>query len=331
MRSTRHWQGMSVDILIAEDDSVSREILRRALVRLGHECLTARDGNEAWEMFQRLPVDVVISDRLMPGIDGIELCRRVREHTGSGYPYFIFLTSMGDRQDLLAGMRAGADDYLTKPLDAYELRVRLIAAARLTSLHRRLSEQKDELERLNLQLQGQARRDPLTGLGNRLKLWEDLEALHGGVERYGRVYALAMCDVDFFKRYNDTWGHPAGDDVLRTVAGIITDDSRSSNQAYRYGGEEFLLILPDHSLDAAVSAIEHLRETVASRSIPHPGNTPPGIVTISAGIAVAVPGEDTTPEIVLREADTALYRAKTQGRNRVEAHVHQELSPLDGA
>jgi two-component system, cell cycle response regulator len=322
MRSTRSWQGTSVNILIAEDDPVSREILRRALVRLGHECVTARDGNEAWEMFQRLPVDVVISDRLMPGMDGIELCRRVREHTGSGYPYFIFLTSLGDRQDLLAGMRAGADDYLTKPLDAHELRVRLIAAARLTSLHQRLSEQKAELERLNLQLQGQARRDQLTGLGNRLKLWEDLEALHGGVERYGRTYALAMCDVDFFKRYNDTWGHPAGDEVLRSLAGIITDHCRGSDWAYRYGGEEFLLILQDQSLDAAVASIERLRQAVTALAIPHPGNMPPGIVTMSAGLATVVPGEDTTPEITLREADDALYRAKAQGRNRVETHGH---------
>jgi two-component system chemotaxis response regulator CheY len=324
-----------VNILIAEDDAVSREVLRRALTRLGHDCLAARDGHEAWELFQREPVDVVISDRLMPGIDGLELCRRVREHTGSGYPYFIFLTSMGDKPDLLAGMRAGADDYLTKPLDAYELRVRLIAAARLTSLHRRLSEQRAELERLNVQLLGQARRDPLTGLGNRLKLWEDLEALHGGVERTGRTYALAMCDVDFFKRYNDTWGHPAGDDVLRAVAGIISNHGRSSDQAYRYGGEEFILVLPDDALDAAIAAVEELREAVAALAIPHPGNAPLGVVTMSAGLAVVVPGKDTTPEMALREADDALYRAKANGRNRVEPPAPSSLNvpPLqdDGA
>jgi two-component system chemotaxis response regulator CheY len=309
-----------VNILIAEDDPVSRTVLRRSIVRLGHECLVARDGREAWDLFQRSPVDVVISDRLMPGMDGIELCHRVREHTGSGYPYFIFLTSLSDKQELLAGMRAGADDYLTKPLDAYELQVRLIAASRLTSLYQRLAAQKEELERLNVQLLGQARRDPLTGLGNRLQLWEDFEALHGGAERYGRSYTLAMCDVDFFKRYNDSAGHPAGDDVLRQIATAITEHCGDGEHAYRYGGEEFLVILPNQPLAAAVASIDRLREAIVALAIAHPGNLPSGVVTISAGIAAVTPGKDTTPEMAVRAADQALYRAKALGRNRVVRH-----------
>jgi diguanylate cyclase (GGDEF)-like protein len=305
-----------VNILIAEDDAVSREVLHRAVVRLGHACTVARDGNEAWECFQRSPADVVISDRLMPGLDGIELCHRVREHEESGYAYFIFLTSLGDVQDLLAGMRAGADDYLTKPLDVYDLQVRLIAAARLTSLHRRLVAQQAELERLNIQLFGQARQDPLTGLGNRLQLWEDLETLHAEVGQEGRTYAVAMCDVDRFKPYNDSWGHPAGDDVLRQVATTIKLQCNAKVRAYRYGGEEFLLLLPDQPITSAVLTVNRLRQAIETLAITHPANIPSGIVTISAGVAAVADG-DKTPEIALREADAALYLAKADGRNRV--------------
>ncbi len=151
-------------ILIAEDDSVSRMILRRAVEKLGHECLAAADGTEAWEIYQSTPdtIDVVISDWMMPGLDGSALCKKVRGHAGSreGYPFFIFLTALGDREHLLEGMQAGADDYLAKPLDRDQLEVRLIAAARVTSLHRQLTDQKKELEQLNLELYKQARRDP---------------------------------------------------------------------------------------------------------------------------------------------------------------------------
>ncbi len=308
-------------ILIAEDDSVSREVLRRALVRLGHECLVAQDGVQAWELFQQSAADVVISDRMMPGIDGIELCRRVREHPGDGYPYFIFLTSLGEKQDLLTGMQAGADDYITKPLDMDELQVGLIAASRVTSLHRRLADQKMELERLNVQLSGQARRDPLTGLGNRLQLWEDLETLQTRAERYGHGYCMAMCDVDCFKKYNDTRGHQAGDGVLREVAGVIKRHCRSADTAYRYGGEEFLLILPDQRLPSAVAAVERLRRAVEDLAISHPAYTPEGIVTISAGIAGLSPEQNKTPEMVLSEADAALYGAKASGRNRIEMYT----------
>ncbi|MDQ3862599.1 MAG: response regulator, partial [Actinomycetota bacterium] len=176
-------------ILIAEDDTVSRTLLTKALEKLGHECLAVEDGKKAWELFQSTPeVDVVISDWMMPGIDGPELCRRVRTVNNGWYTFFIFLTALGDKQHLLEGMQAGADDYLAKPLDREQLQVRLIAASRVNSLHRQLNEQKAELEKLNRELFAMSRRDPLSELGNRLRMREDLQTLGAQAQRYGHAY-----------------------------------------------------------------------------------------------------------------------------------------------
>ncbi|TCJ16436.1 diguanylate cyclase [Rubrobacter taiwanensis] len=306
-------------VLIAEDDGVSRLILEKALRKSGHECLAARDGAEAWELYRREDVDVIISDWMMPEMDGLELCRRVREHESSrdGYTYFVFLTALGEKEHLLEGIRSGADDYLTKPLDREELQVRLIAASRVTSLHRRLSEQKEQLRRLNLQLFAQARRDPLTQLGNRLQLREDIEALRGKNRRYGHTFAAVMCDIDHFKPYNDLYGHLRGDEVLRAIAATIAENCRREDLIYRYGGEEFLIILPEQDLESAVLVAGRLRGAVERLGIPHRANEPPGVVTISAGVAALEADAEREIEDLLREADAALYRAKEAGRNRI--------------
>ncbi len=202
-------------VLIAEDDDISRMILKKSVEKFGHECLVAEDGEKAWELFQNTEeVDVVISDWMMPGIDGLQFCHRVRSVDRSLYTFFIFLTALGDKEHLLEGMQAGADDYLAKPLDREQLQVRLIAAARVNSLHRQLNEQKVELEKLNRELFATARQDSLTRLGNRLRLREDLKTLGAQVERYDHNYCAMLCDIDFFKPYNDTYGHLAGVEVL---------------------------------------------------------------------------------------------------------------------
>ncbi len=308
-------------ILIAEDDAVSRTILRRAVQNFGHECLTAEDGQEALELFREVPeVDVIISDWMMPGIDGLDLCRRVRADNRDGYTYFVFLTALGDRNHLLIGLEAGADDYLSKPLDRDELQVRLFSASRVTELHRRLAFQNDELEDLNRKLFEQSRQDPLTHLGNRLRLREELDVLQGRVERYGHNYSAVLCDVDYFKLYNDRYGHLAGDEVLQRVAKTITEHCRSGDAAYRYGGEEFLIILPDQSNGSATEMAERLRQAVQEMGIPHEAEGAPGMVTVSAGVATLAPGEAANADDLLREADEALYRAKQSGRNRVAVH-----------
>jgi diguanylate cyclase (GGDEF)-like protein len=303
-------------ILIAEDDGVSRTILRRAVEKTGHECLAAADGEEAWGLYKENPdLDVIISDWMMPGVDGLGLCRRVRGDNRDGYTYFIFLTALGDREHLLQGLEAGADDYLSKPLDRDELGMRLTSALRVTELHRRLAVQNEELEQLNRMLFEQSRQDPLTSLGNRLRLREDLQVLQSRADRYGHSYAVVLCDVDSFKAYNDRYGHLAGDDVLRRVAATLSSGLRTGDTAYRFGGEEFLLVLPEQDAEAAAAITERLRQTVEDLGIPHADGLPLGVVTVSAGVAVSAEAGDA--DGLLKAADRALYAAKEAGRNRI--------------
>jgi len=259
----------------------------------------------------------------MPGIDGIELCRRVRHDARPGYTYFIFLTSLGDKEHLLTGIEAGADDYLAKPLDPDELKVRLISASRVTALHQQLAQQREELERLNMELFVQARTDPLTQLANRLKLSEDREVLLGRVERYRHKYCAIMCDIDFFKLYNDNQGHIAGDRVLKTVAETIVNECRSGDQVYRYGGEEFLIIMPEQTIESAAVGAERIRRAIEGLNVSHPANMPYGIVTISLGVAALGSEGESSVDGLLKAADAALYRAKKFGRNRVEEAVSE--------
>jgi len=305
-------------VLIAEDDAISRTILKKSVQSFDHECLVAEDGEKAWEIFQNTQgVDVVISDWMMPDVDGHELCRRVRGRNSSSYTFFIFLTALGDKEHLLEGMRAGADDYLPKPLDREQLQVRLMAASRVNSLHRQLNEQKAELEKLNAELFKAARQDPLTGLGNRLRMREDLETLSARLERYGGSCCVVLCDIDFFKSYNDTYGHLAGDEVLKRVAKVVSENLRRGDAAYRYGGEELLIVLPEQSLQSASIVAERLRHSVEELAILHETKGPPHMVTISLGLAAVSPGEKKSFEDLLREADDALYGAKEAGRNQV--------------
>jgi two-component system cell cycle response regulator len=172
------------------------------------------------------------------------------------------------------------DDYLTKPLNPDDLRVRLIVAARITALHRQLAVQQTELERLNGQLFAQAHRDPLTQLGNRLQLREDLDMLAGNLERYCHSYCAVLCDIDYFKAYNDHYGHLAGDAVLQALATAITTSCRAGDLVYRYGGEGFLLILPEQSLASASTAIARTRQAVERLGLEHVANTPAQLLTL---------------------------------------------------
>jgi two-component system chemotaxis response regulator CheY len=304
-------------VLVAEDSALTRAMLRNALTTMGHECLVAADGDEAWAQYQETGADVIISDRLMPGLDGLELCRRVRTHPGAPYTYFVFLTALAHKSEVLEGMHEGADDYLTKPLDLDELRARLIAAERVTALHRRLDEQARALERSNHALFEIARTDQLTGLGNRLLMTETLTELQARAERYGHSYAIALCDLDRFKVYNDVLGHLEGDHALRTVASILKETIRGGDSLFRYGGEELLVVLPEQTIESAELAGERIRRAVATAGLAHPNNPPHGIVTLSIGIAALNSSSGSSFDDVIAEADAALYEAKRAGRNRV--------------
>ncbi len=304
-------------VLIAEDDAIPRMILKIAVEKFGHECLVAEDGAQAWDMYQTASVNVVISDRVMPGMDGVELCKRIRAAFKPGYTYFIFLSALGEREEALAGLQAGADDYLAKPFDPDDLRARLLVAARVTELHRQLHEQQVELRRLNKELFEQGRRDPLTQLSNRLRLKEDLVLLIGQAERYAKRYCAVMCDVDNFKSYNDFYGHLAGDEILRVLAQTLAKGCREGDAAYRYGGEEFLLILPEQTAENAAIAAERFRKSIEALALPHQSKSPPGVITISAGVATLEPCDYEATHLWIKRADDAMYRAKQDGRNCV--------------
>jgi diguanylate cyclase (GGDEF)-like protein len=304
-------------ILIADDDDASRRIIQLVPRVLGHECHVVTDGTEAWDAFRTLRPDVVISDWMMPGLSGVELCQNIRAHSPRSYTYFIMVTSSGDLEQILEGMNAGADDYLVKPLNPDDLRLRLVAAERVTALHGEIGLQQTELEGLNHELTAIARLDPLTGLGNRRALEEDLATLDARVTRYGHRYCMALIDVDFFKPYNDLYGHPAGDQILQAVAIALKSQARAGDALYRYGGDEFLCIFPEQSLTAGSLAVERMRTEVLGLDIVHAGNHH-GVLTISAGMALLDPRNPRPVADVLNDADEALYRAKALGRNCVE-------------
>lgn len=307
-------------VLVADDSAVPRLILQKTLESLGHETVTAVDGDDAWARYQAFLPDVVLSDWLMPGMDGIEFCRLIRDDPADRYTYFVLLTAMTEVEHVITAMAAGADDFIVKPLEQTALQATLIAARRVTALHEQLRDQRASLERLNSLLFDDARRDSLTLLGNRLRLSEDLAAAAARVQRYGHTYCLALLDIDFFKRFNDALGHPAGDAALRTVAQTLAGSVRSGDMVYRYGGEEFLILLPEQTLETARVAVERVRAAVQAVALPHPDNPPSGVVTVSGGIAQVDPIEHDNVNDWLRHADEALYRAKAGGRNRVEVY-----------
>ena len=313
-------------ILVADDDPTSRLLLKGMVSKLGHESVVAEDGSTAWEILAAGGIDVLLTDWMMPGVDGPELCRRLRNEVGGGYIYIVLTTGLDNPEDILEGMSAGADDYLTKPVDKFAVQTRLVAAARVTALHRELVHTQAQLERANLDLLEQSLTDQLTGLGNRRRMDEDLARVHARAQRLGRTYGIAIFDIDYFKRYNDHYGHVAGDGALRDVAACIDLIVRAGECAYRYGGEEFLVLMPDCGLgDVVPTAADRIRQGVLHAAIPHEARpSDPNVVTVSGGVSWWIPGSKLTAREVLEEADRALFAAKTAGRNRISS------APLGG-
>ena len=299
-------------ILVADDDSLCCELLRELLRGFGHDCVAVHDGDAAWHHLVAHGADVVISDWQMPGLNGVQLCERVRAHSEIAYPYFILLTGRGDRVDILTSLRAGVDDHLAKPLDFDSFEARLIVAERVRDLHLEILRTRRALETANRRLDDAAHKDSLTGLGNRLRLKEELRGIQGRFVREGSVYHIALLDVDHFKRYNDTHGHQAGDALLTEVGRVITSELRSGDRAYRYGGEEFLIVLPNRTIEQAAKGAERIRCRVAAVTAAGPL---PAAVTLSAGLAGATFGD--TIESVIGRSDRAMYQAKSLGRDRL--------------
>jgi diguanylate cyclase (GGDEF)-like protein len=308
-------EGPPLRVLVVDDDPDALTAVAQALEDLGHRVTPALGGEAAIAAFESDGFDVVLSDWLMPGVTGLDLCRRVRASLQGQYTYFIFLTGLDDKRHLLEGMRSGADDYLTKPIDLDELEVRLIAAGRVQALHRQLAAQNAALRKDSDAAFRAARIDPLTSTGNRRAMEEHLELI--ATRGKEDTYTVALVDVDHFKAYNDHFGHLAGDQALKRLADVLREHLRRQDALYRFGGEEFLVVLSGQRLGEARTAMERVRASVERIGIAHvPGASPTGVVTVSIGLAERVAGAGIEPW--LTRADRALYRAKSRGRNRIE-------------
>jgi two-component system chemotaxis response regulator CheY len=277
---------------------------------MNHEVVEACDGNEALERLQAMPeIQCVITDWMMPSVDGVELVQRIRAAEFPKYIYMILLTARTDIDDIIVGLEAGADDYLVKPFNARELTARVGIAARIVELEQRLREARDEMSVLAL-------RDGLTGLLNRRTITEHAEAELCRAIREGYSLSLAMLDLDHFKDINDRFGHLKGDVALCLVAGILNNSVRPYDWVGRWGGEEFLLVLPRTNEKQALRIMQRIRERIATTPLPVEGREDE-CLRVSVGLTIARPDEKTTLDLLLQQADEALYHAKKAGRDRV--------------
>jgi diguanylate cyclase (GGDEF)-like protein len=296
-------------VLIADDDLLLRRMLEPQLRRAGYEVVTAGDGVEAWELLERERVPLLIADWLMPRLDGAELVRRIREAGWPGYTYTILLTARSERGDVIEGLQAGADDYVTKPFASEELLARVAVGARILELERRLAESLARQQAL-------ATRDSLTGLPNRRALSEHGRAELSRALRERSSVGVILLDLDDFKSINDRHGHAAGDEALRRVARALQENRRDYDFTGRWGGDEFLVILPGATLAQAGLVAARIRKAIHAIELPVGGGETDH-VRASLGFAASVPaaGPVGLDELVAR-ADDAMYRSKRDGRER---------------
>jgi diguanylate cyclase (GGDEF)-like protein len=298
-------------ILLAEDDAVSRLMMKRTLQNFGYEVVLAEDGRRAADILSRDDGPrLALVDWMMPGLDGPGVCREVRSHNSDGaYVYIILLTSRQQSEDIVAGLEAGADDYLTKPCENAELKARLNAGCRILSLEESLVNAREEMRI-------RAMHDSLTSLWNRHSILARMTAELERAARKHRYCSIIFCDVDHFKAINDTHGHLAGDFVLKEVARRLRITIRAYDDVGRYGGEEFLIVLGDCDRCDLHARCEQIRAAVASSPIEYDGEQ--FAVSISVGAATCQATRKGLPiEPLLARADAALYRAKDAGRNCV--------------
>ena len=285
--------------------------------------MIADDGARAWKLLQeKNHPQLAILDWMMPEMDGVEVCRRLREDPDAAdrYVYVILLTARAAKEDIVTGMEAGADDYVVKPFHPHELQVRIRAGRRIVELQSELVKARD-------QLRIQATHDTLTGLLNRGAILDRLESEIARSKRERTRLAIAMCDIDHFKKVNDDYGHQPGDAVLKQVARRLREALRTYDAIGRYGGEEFLAIMPGCDLSHAAALGERLRACISGK--PMPGTDPPLRITISVGVSQADDPDAIQADDLIRQADNALYAAKRNGRNRVEAACQADLVQQD--
>lgn len=300
-------------VLVAEDDPIFLHILQSWFHKWDYRVTAVRNGVDAWEAL-RLPTapPLAVLDWMMPGMDGLEVCRKIRAREQAPYCYVLLLTAKDNKEDVVTGLEAGADDYLTKPFDVDELRARIRAGKRILELQAALLRAHDTL-------QYESAHDPLTSLWNRGAIVGFLKNEIERQQRSGQPLGVMMADVDHFKKINDTHGHLVGDAVLKEVGRRLAEAVRAYDWVGRYGGEEFLVIVPGCKPADLITSAERLRRSIAEHKFETSAGPLP--VTLSIGVASACDdaGARQDSEQLLRAADTALYAAKAAGRNRVAA------------
>jgi diguanylate cyclase (GGDEF)-like protein len=327
-------------ILIVDDHEDNIELLRARLESWGYTTESAMNGMEALSKVEESPPDLILLDVMMPQIDGMEVARRVKSNTKLPFIPIIMQTALDTTENKVEGLEAGADDYITKPIEFPELKARLRSMLRIKRLQEELEERERQLLEANERLRHMSQTDGLTGLDNRRYIEQQLDSMFAHGARLNEPLSCVMCDLDRFKSVNDTYGHQAGDAVLKQFARILKNEARDKvDRVGRYGGEEFIILLPGTVLDAAVTFAERVRKEVEGRTFTFDGGTLKR--TASFGVAgwphPRIPNSDN----LVRAADDALYVAKETGRNRVirfdgdafNAHTSADYGseqPVDG-
>ncbi len=320
-------------VLVVDDMPDNVKLLALDLEDAGYEVLTATNGNEALRIMRDEGPPIVLTDWMMPEMDGIELCKRMRTLEGIGFVYVIMITAHTDQDRLVEAFEAGVDDYLSKPIQEAELKARLGAGVRIIRLEEDLEAERRSLHKanaqmavLNDQLQVMATTDELTGLWNRREAIRHMNEQWATSCRHDQPFACIAFDIDHFKKVNDTYGHDAGDAVLRSVAETVNESRRSGERAYRIGGEEFLILCPSATAQQAALGAERIRTLIADQTVLHNGLNLS--VTVSLGVSERTPDIE-LPAEMLRLADEALYESKHAGRDRVS--VAQQAHPQEAA
>ena len=307
--------GSPFRVAIVDDDAAIRRLVHLYLTRAGYHVVQFATGEEARDQLVNLVWDLAILDRRLPDMDGVVLCRWLKDNPELRNRYVIMLTGEDEAEDKILGFDLGADDYITKPFQPAELLARIRAAKRIIDLQKELMESNRRLELLSIT-------DGLTKLHNHRHFQDELAREFDEAQRYHRPLSLAIADLDFFKRVNDTYGHAVGDEVLKAVSAIFQQSIRSTDLAARYGGEEFALMLPETNLEDAVAFAEKLRSIV--EAMPLHTQAGPIRLTISLGVASVPHSRVHSAKELIVAADKALYRAKRNGRNQVQSERRRD-------